>query len=129
VGTTSFATFLILLINCTFASHVYSPTVYFIANAIFISPQCSASHRHSLCLSAVLLSFPFFLFDIKIPGKPFQIIIYYNKLFQFTSLSDSHYCCFTCRFAHNRIFFNVSGRYRWQSLGQSGYSRNTFLRY
>ncbi len=80
IGTTSLATFLLLLINHTFASHVYSLTVYFTADAIFLSQQCSSSRTHSLCLSAVLLSFPFFLFDIKIPGKPFQIIIDYNKL-------------------------------------------------
>ncbi len=58
------ATFLISLIKCTFASHVYSRTVYFIADAIFLLLQCSASHTHTLCLSTFLLSFPFFPFDI-----------------------------------------------------------------
>ncbi len=53
--------------------------------AIFLLPQCSASHAHthtlSLCLSAILLSFPFFPFDIKTLGKPLHPIIVLNKLF------------------------------------------------
>jgi len=86
MGMTSLATFLISLINHIFSSHVYYLTVHFIGGAIFLLPQCSASRTHtlSLCLSAILLSFTFFLFDIKNPGKPFHLIIVGNKLFLFT---------------------------------------------
>jgi len=69
VGATSLATVLILIINHTFASPAYSLTICFIAYAIFLLPHHSASHTHSLCLSDILLSFPFFPFDIKTPGK------------------------------------------------------------
>jgi hypothetical protein len=86
VGTTSLATFLILLINHTFVSHVYSLTVYFVTDAIFLLPQHSASLTHTLCLSVILLSFPFFLSDIKTLGKPLHPIIVLNKLFRFTLL-------------------------------------------
>jgi hypothetical protein len=96
VVTTSLATFLISLINHTFASHVYSLTVNFIAEAIFLSPQCSASHTHTLSVSfADLLSFSLFPFDIRMLGKPFQIIIDYNKLFPI------HIIVSLKRFAHN----------------------------
>jgi hypothetical protein len=44
------------------------------------------THTLSLSLSTILLSFPFFPFDIKKTGKSFQIIIDYNTLFRFTSL-------------------------------------------
>jgi hypothetical protein len=65
MGVTSLATFLISLINHIFPSHVYSLMVSFIANAISLLPQRSASHTLSLCLSAIQLSFPFLPFDIK----------------------------------------------------------------
>ncbi len=84
VGATSLATFLISLINDILSSHVYSLTVSLIADAIFLLPQRSNSHSLSLSLSAIQLSFPFFLFDIKKPGKPFHPIIVLNKLFPIT---------------------------------------------
>jgi hypothetical protein len=70
MGTMSLATFLIIsLINHTFCSICvsicFSLTVCFIADALYLSLQCSASHTHSLGLSAVLLSSLHFLFDIK----------------------------------------------------------------
>ncbi len=85
MGVTVLATFFISLINHTFLSHVYSLTVSFIADAIFLLPQHSASHTHSLWVSLLSwLSFPFFPFDIKRPGKHFQPIIVLNKLFRIT---------------------------------------------
>jgi hypothetical protein len=89
IGMTSLATFLISLINCTFASHVYSLMVYFIAHGIFLSPQCSASNTHTLSLSLSLCYLALFSSPsiwYKIHGKHFHVIIDYNKLFQFTLL-------------------------------------------
>ena len=87
IGTTSLATFLnISLINLTFAPHV-SLTVYFIANAIFLSLQCSASNTLSLFLSLCCLAlFPSSSVWYKNPGNHFHAIIDYNKLFWLTSL-------------------------------------------
>ncbi len=117
VGTTSLAKFLISLMNCTFASHVYPLTVYFIADAIFLSPQHSASRTQSLSVSTiVLLSFALFLFVIKIPGKPFQIIIDYNKLFWFTSLFHlevcSQYNLSVCHCQYSIIFLGKAAAYQ-----------------
>jgi len=88
MGITSLVTFLISLINHTFKSHVYSLAVYFYCWCYLPLPaMLCLSHTLALCLSTVLLSFPFFPFDIKIPGKPFHVIIVFNKLLWFTSLS------------------------------------------
>jgi hypothetical protein len=82
VGTASLATFLISLINHAFESHVYSLAIYFIANAIFLFLQCSASCTHSLSLSLCCLAlFP--LLSISWHTLSDHI----NKLSRFTSLS------------------------------------------
>ncbi len=90
MGMASLATFLILLINHIFPSHVYSLMVGFIGNAIFLLPQ---HFSHTLSLSVSLLSSslsPFFPFDIKNPGKPFHLIIVLNKLLEVcTQYTDS----------------------------------------
>ena len=92
MGMTSLATFLISLINCSFASHVYSLMVYFIADAITPYPQHSASRTHthtlslSVCLSAILLSHPHLPFDIKSLASISTLsLITIN-------CSDSHHC-------------------------------------
>ncbi len=87
VGTTSLATFLnISLINLTFVPHV-SLTVYFIANAIFLSLQCSSSNTLFLFLSLCCLAlFPSSSVWYKNPGNHFHAIIDYNKLFWLTLL-------------------------------------------
>jgi len=85
VGTTSLAMFLISPINRTFASHNDSRMVYFIAGAIFLSLQCSASNTLSQSLHCLaLFSLPSVWY--KIPGKHFHIITDYNKLFWITLL-------------------------------------------
>ena len=56
VGTTSLPTFLILPINHIFSSHVYSLTVSFIADTIFLLPQCSASLTHTIYRSLCCLA-------------------------------------------------------------------------
>ncbi len=77
---------------------MFSLAVYFIADAIFLSPHCSASNKHtlSLSLSHCLAVFPSASFWYKNPGNHFQIIIDHNKVFWFASL-------FHLEAAHNKI--------------------------
>ncbi len=64
----------------------YSLTVRFIADAIFLMPQWSASHTHSLSVSPWSCSLsPSFCLILKKPGKPLHIIIVLNKLFRITT--------------------------------------------
>jgi hypothetical protein len=64
--------------------HIFSLTVYFIADAIFLSPQYSESN--TLSLSAVLLSSPHLSFDIKtVATISVLLLITIN-------CSDSHRC-------------------------------------
>jgi hypothetical protein len=69
------------------------------------------SPTHSLGLSAVLLAFPLLPFDVETPGKHFQVIIDYNKLFWFTSL-------FHLEVAHNNTY---------QSLRRTMFSEQLML--
>ncbi len=89
LGTTSLATFLIIsLINLTFAPHhMFSPMVYFIADAIPLFQQCSASNTLSLSVSPLSCLLP--------PHLPFDIktlaTISMLSLFAI-NCSDSHRC-------------------------------------
>jgi hypothetical protein len=85
---------MISLINPTFAPHVYSLTVYFIADTISVSPQCSVSNTISRSLHCLAL-FPSPSIWYKIPGNHFHVIIDHNKLFWYTSL-------FHLEVAHNK---------------------------
>jgi hypothetical protein len=77
---------------------MFSLTIYFIADAIPHFQLCCVSHTHSLsfCLSAVLLSSPHQLFDIKNLVIHFHLIIDLNKLIRTTLL-------FYLEVAHNNI--------------------------
>ncbi len=66
---------------------LFSNSLFYCRHYLPLAVMLRLSHTLSLCLSAVLLSSLFFPFDIKSPGKPFQIIIVFFKLFQFSSLS------------------------------------------
>ncbi len=79
-----------------------SLTVYFIADAIFLSPLHSASHTHTSLSLCYLALFPSLSVWYKIPGKYFNSIIDRNKLFWYTSL-------FRLEVAHNNVTFKQTG--------------------
>jgi len=77
-------------------SHVFFLTGHFMTDAISPFPQCAASHTHTLSLSAILLSSPQSLLDIKTMSVLSSLSLITIKS------SDKHHC-FTERADHNNL--------------------------